>query len=203
MTVTLHALRTAIKTRCAELLTSASTPGPLVSAVSYAGRATRAPLHLAGDLPGVLIWLEREIYSAEKSAGAARSLYKVESTNAESTWVVACIVEANRENEVVADDSASDSLDTVVDAVLAKLAGFYVAGLLNGQSLRLVDSVPLEVEAGGLIVHEIRLKAVRAIAASNSFGEGESPLVIRGNENLLDQTDAATNPVVVFEADPT
>lgn len=193
---TLHQVRAALKTALQSLLTTATPAGPLASVVSFAGKAAHVNLSVAGNLPGVVLAFEGERYPGKASV---RTLAGGMQRNvSESSWVVFVMVEQPGDNADVADDTATDSLDTCTQSVLTKLNGLLISGLLGNSRVEADGVVPGTLEAG-MVVHECRFVARRELATTADTYTSNT-LSIRGNVNLDDQADAEPNPVDVIAA---
>lgn len=193
--ITLAEIRAALKTQLSTLLTTATVPGPFVSVTSYAGRADRVDLEQQTDSPSVVIAFDREIF--QQKQGTIRTLRGTRQTAGELRWAVFVVVRAETSPEAVADDTATNSLDNCIDAVLGALIGFHISGLVDRGEVELVERAP-EGKLNGVFAERITIRTPRPLVVTPADTSDYPFVVLDGNLNIPD----APNPRVTFEADP-
>lgn len=196
---TFAGIRAALKTRLSELLTTANPAGPIAEVISHAGRAERADIEVNGNTPAVVIAFDREIFQQKDST--VRTLRSVSQTASELRWAIFVVVVAEEKPEVVADDTATNSLDVCVDAVLNKLRGYKIPGLVSRGEVELIDMAP-EKPLNGVFITRINVRTPRALVVPAADTSSLSPVLLDGDVNLEGRTPDAPNPRVQFEADP-
>jgi hypothetical protein len=189
---TLTTIRAALLARLQTLLTTADPAGAFRHVANWTGDTSRERLvsHDAlGDGPALLLALAGETY---EGAPVSVALGPVEFA-ARPTWRVYVVFYDVREPDAVAGSTDDDGLTPLLDAVIACLAGFEIAGLDQVETVRLVALRPIRAGNGefvyGLDVVTERVvdAAVRPDAASPDFDR------VTANENLV-HPDGITVP---------
>jgi hypothetical protein len=199
---TLATIEAALFARLQTRLATASPAGPFATVDRLAVdngstldvRSTLAPL---GVVPAALLAFEGETYAPE-----ATTLNRhVTSWVGRSTWRI-LVIASDLRGDPTAATAATTGLYALVSDVTAALAGLPIADTWHRHRAMLLDTRPLSV-ARGQYVYQVRLAVERALESVPFAAVTQALLGIDGDVNQQGTADAATNPLVEFDASTT
>ena len=177
---------------------------PFALVARHAGPLTVDTLqHVGPQYPCALV-----AFDAESATRAVDSVGGESDDRAVGEWVVYVATEDPRAvDDAVQGAAGVPGALALVGQVIAVANGLVVDGTYRNRRLRYAGTRAHLIQLGEVYVYAVRFEALRDAefydAATPATAAAADMTDVRANVNLLEQPDAATNPVVVFDADTT